>query len=458
MPVKVIAIIGAGYCGTLTAVHILRQNPVNQVRVVLVEQHSRPGRGLAYRTWDDNFLLNVPAGNMSALADDPDHFVRFCQNIDPAFNAASFISRRLYGDYLELTLREEITRHRETVIETIHDEAVAVHHSGNDAYQIDLRNGASICAHQIVLALGHFPPLPPAPVSEFYKTPAYINNPWDSSALERILGNAPVALLGMGLTALDVLFRLTSSSDTRKMYLISRRGLCPQPHRFHPKAPIAVGFPHYLENLPPTAKAYCHALRLEIERNAVRGGDWRDIMNALRPHSPEIWRRFSVKERRKFLSHLVAYWDIHRHRLAPSAHLRLSGMLKSGQAEMIAGYVRNYKTHAGQVSVEISERHTGRIRCVDVGHVVNCTGPSFNLACIASPLMVQLRSKGYLRQDANRLGIEVNERYQLIDCTGDAAKNLFYVGPMLKARFWEAIAVPELRIHVRALAKILANS
>ena len=25
---------------------------------------------------------------MSALADDPNHFVQFCQNIDPAFNSA----------------------------------------------------------------------------------------------------------------------------------------------------------------------------------------------------------------------------------------------------------------------------------------------------------------------------------------------------------------------------------
>lgn len=43
-------------------------------------------RGLANRCWDDNLLLNVPAGNMSALTDEPDHFVTYCQGIDPAFN------------------------------------------------------------------------------------------------------------------------------------------------------------------------------------------------------------------------------------------------------------------------------------------------------------------------------------------------------------------------------------
>ncbi|MBA2659747.1 MAG: FAD/NAD(P)-binding protein [Nitrosospira sp.] len=57
LPVKVITIIGAGYSGTITAVNILRQNLGVQVRVILVDRNTRPGRGLAYRTWDDNFWL-----------------------------------------------------------------------------------------------------------------------------------------------------------------------------------------------------------------------------------------------------------------------------------------------------------------------------------------------------------------------------------------------------------------
>jgi uncharacterized NAD(P)/FAD-binding protein YdhS len=35
---------------------------------------------------------------------------------------------------------------------------------------------------------------------------------------------------------------------------------------------------------------------------------------------------------------------------------------------------------------------------------------------------------------------------------------LFYIGPMLKARFWEAIAVPELRVHASQLAHQLTSA
>jgi uncharacterized NAD(P)/FAD-binding protein YdhS len=458
LPAKVITIIGAGYSGALTVVNILRQNPGTQVHIILIDRNTRPGRGLAYRTWNDNFLLNVPAGNMSALTDDPNHFVQFCQDIDPAFNAGTFVSRRLYGDYLEFILRQETERNSETLLEKIHGEAIAIRQPpGINTYQVDLADGRSIRSDQVVLAFGHFAPEDPAPVAKIYGTEAYISNPWDSAALERIHENTPVALLGAGLTAIDVLFRLTSNSDTRKIYLISRRGLLPQSHRSHPKAPVATGFPSFLENLPPTVRAYLHALRLEIKKKGAQGGDWRDIINMLRPHTPEIWRRFSVEERQKFLSRVVPYWDIHRHRLAPAAHLRLSGMLKFGQVEAIAGYVQDYKLHGEKVSIAIRERHTGRGRELDVGHVVNCTGPNCNIARITVPLIVQLRNEGYLKQDPNKLGFEVNARYQVINHQGHPARNLFYVGPMLKARYWEAIAVPELRVHIRHLVEVLKD-
>jgi uncharacterized NAD(P)/FAD-binding protein YdhS len=179
-PTKIITIVGGGFCGALTAVNILRQNPEESIRIILIDRGTRPGRGLAYGTWDDNFLLNVPAGNMSALADDPNHFVGFCQNIDPAFNSATFASRRIYGDYLELTLRQEAERNGGASLEQVHGEVIAVRQQPrNNIYQIDLANGRSIGSDQVVLALGHFPPSNPAAItaSSLHETGAYIANP-----------------------------------------------------------------------------------------------------------------------------------------------------------------------------------------------------------------------------------------------------------------------------------------
>ena len=57
-----VAIIGAGFSGTMVAAHLARRG----VDTVLVEASDRAGRGTAFSTGEPAHLLNVPAGNMSA--------------------------------------------------------------------------------------------------------------------------------------------------------------------------------------------------------------------------------------------------------------------------------------------------------------------------------------------------------------------------------------------------------
>ncbi|MDR3461341.1 MAG: FAD/NAD(P)-binding protein, partial [Beijerinckiaceae bacterium] len=70
-----IAVAGAGFSGSLVALHILRSNP--SATVILIERAAEFGRGLAYGTCDPKHLLNVRASNMSAFPEDPDHFIKW---------------------------------------------------------------------------------------------------------------------------------------------------------------------------------------------------------------------------------------------------------------------------------------------------------------------------------------------------------------------------------------------
>ncbi len=458
-PASRILIVGAGFSGAITAVHLLRDSaavPAN-LDVILVERRSRFGRGLAYHTWDDNLLLNVPAGNMSALADDPGHFVAYLSDIDPAFNAASFVSRRIYGDYLEHTLRaaERVSKARLTCRV---GEVQAVKRQAGAGLTVSLTDGNSYAVDQVVLALGHFPPLDPPPRDAFFASESFIANPWDFDALDRIDPARPVALLGAGHTAVDALFRLTSTSDRRKVYLISRRGLFTQGHRFAPKPPGPnPPFPEYLTAVPDTVRAYTRAIRQEARRKVAAGEDWRDVINALRPHTAAIWQRFPLAERRKFLARIVPFWDIHRHRLAPAAYLRLQQMLGSRQVECVAGRVQSFERDGEETRIRIRSRREGTVRELRVAAVVNCTGPNYDITRLDIPLLAQLQRDGIIRQDPLKLGLDVDAEYRVIGRGGASAPDVFYIGPMLKARYWEAIAIPELRGHALKLARLLGQ-
>ena len=80
--------------------------------------------------------------------------------------------------------------------------------------------------------------------------------------------------------------------------------------------------------------------------------------------------------------------------------------------------------------------------------VINCTGPTYDIHRTGSELVTYLADQKFLRQDEVKIGFQIGSDYTV----NSDYPNLYYVGPMLKATYWEAIAVPELRAHSAKLA------
>lgn len=119
-----VIIIGAGFCGTLVAAHLLARGP-SGLRVRLIERAGRFGPGIAYGRAEPQHLLNVPAGNMSAFAADSDHFVRFAKTRWPLATGGDFLPRATYGEYLEQVLSDAEAA-RPGSLDRVHGEAVAL--------------------------------------------------------------------------------------------------------------------------------------------------------------------------------------------------------------------------------------------------------------------------------------------------------------------------------------------
>ena len=70
-----VAIVGAGFSGSLLALHLLRAGPPD-LRILLIERTPGFGPGLAYGGHNPDHVLNVRVSNMSAWPRDPDHLQR----------------------------------------------------------------------------------------------------------------------------------------------------------------------------------------------------------------------------------------------------------------------------------------------------------------------------------------------------------------------------------------------
>ena len=95
-PTPRIVVVGAGAAGSLTALHLGRtaRRRGTPLDVVLVDPAPYRPRGTAFGTTDRQHLLNVPAGGMSALPEDPGHFVAWRARHHPELMTEPVRSRR----------------------------------------------------------------------------------------------------------------------------------------------------------------------------------------------------------------------------------------------------------------------------------------------------------------------------------------------------------------------------
>ena len=126
-----VVVIGAGFSGLLTALHLVADPQGPTVR--LIERARAFGRGAAYSTGNPDHLLNVRVANMSAYPDDPEHFTRWLATHEGWSSHGGFVTRGVYGDYLQDLLREALENTAAGRLLLEQDEAVDVKRAGENA-------------------------------------------------------------------------------------------------------------------------------------------------------------------------------------------------------------------------------------------------------------------------------------------------------------------------------------
>ncbi len=461
-PARVIAIVGAGFSGVAMAVQLLQQLR-EPTRIVLLGQPASYGRGLAYGTTSAQHLLNVPAGRMGL---DPAHengFSDYLQRRGLAYTAADFVPRSIYGDYLASCLdAAQKAALPAVVLERRPADVLRITRSdaGPARRQLVLGDGSRLEADQVVLATGNFASLLPAVARHLDWTRAPLfGSPWSTMDLSSLPSGGDILLVGSGLTAMDMVLQLVDQGHTGKIVMISRRGQLAKVHRHHDAAPRSDWIEANFGAGETRVRVLLRELRQRMAGAKAQGGDWRDVMGSLRSQTARLWQQLSPRSRAQFVRHLGPYWDVHRHRAAPEVGERLQKLMQSGQVLLLAGNMTRVELGPdGAVQVSLRGRGQSHLRQAVFKAAINCIGPCADLTRLEDPLIQQLLADGDIVPDALRLGLECSEGYALRDTQGRTHRDLYYLGPFLKASYWEATAVPELRMHAQALARQLAGT
>lgn len=441
--IRHVAIVGAGFSGTLQAINLLRHDGP---RATLIERAAEPGRGLAYGAAHPGHVLNVRAGNMSALPDDPGHFVRWLAEHGRGDAGTAFVERITYGAYLRDMLGRAIAASGERL--TVMRGDVEDVTRSDRGVRLSLADGTTLDADAAVLAVGNLPPHDPPGIGAGMPDERYKSDPWDASVPQGLSGDDTVLLIGTGLTMVDIALMLDASGFGGRIVALSRRGLLPRRHD-------APGPKHDGLRERPTASP-AELVRIVRSRGAAIG--WRAAVDELRPYTQAMWANAGAAARERFLRHLRPWWDVHRHRLAPQVADRLAAMQARGQLAVVAGKTIGAAETPDGIALTWRPRGSDSPERMVVQRIVNCTGPQGDLTRTSEPLLAALRDRGAIRSDLARLGIDVDNCARTIAADGTPDDRLYALGPMTRGAFWEIVAVPDIRQQTWNLARRLSNA
>ncbi len=444
-PVSSVVVIGGGASGVLMAAHLLRRDGAD-LRVTLVEKRPRFGHGVAYSTTLPDHLLNVSALGMSAYADDPEHFLRWLieRGLASPDNPAVYVPRRVYGDYLSSVLAEMEQREAATGrLRTIAEECLSVTPTASGV-EVRLANGTSVVGHAAILAVGHEER--PSPDQAYAVRPG---GPEDTP----LDADAPVLILGTGLSMVDTWLALENAGHRGTITAVSRRGLLPSAHR--------KGRPIRLDRadipLGTELSYFVSWFRNLIRATEKAGGDWRDVVDGLRPFNQLIWQNWPATAKRRFFEHTKAWWDIHRHRMAPEIHARVTKAVADGRIRLIAARVAEVERDEHGLTATLQLRHTTRLETVRATRVYDCTGIVSDLSAGSNPVVRSLIDRSLARPDPLRIGLDVGQDCSIISGNGAPSERLFAIGPLTRGAFLEIDAIPDIRIQCAGVAKHLAG-
>jgi uncharacterized NAD(P)/FAD-binding protein YdhS len=451
---KKIVVIGGGFSGVVTAVNLARLTETALSVTILNTRHPL-GRGVAYGTRRPEHLLNVVARNMSALADQPDHFVEWLATrsdflgVTTADLREEFVPRRVYGDYLQSLLfwyARALADGKKVRIDWHEAEATDVV-PGGDRVTVRTAGGMALEADKVVLATGNPPPadLPGIGLDH----PRYFRDPWADWEARLPDRREDLAILGTGLTTVDACLTLSALGWKGRVYALSRNGLLPMSHfkgADYPAFPGSDPSGQGLEQMLVLFETHCRELR-------GRGMNPATLVDKMRPYTQRVWQNFSTDDKARFLRDHRTRWNVARHRVPETAFRQVADAVAAGRLEVVAGRIAALTPCESGLRVVV--RGADGERELRVGAVVNCTGPAEGPEVSSPELYRNLLDRGLVSPDEVGLGIRATADFAALDRAGSRSRWLMVLGPPLKGMLWETTAVPELRAQAFRVAEVV---
>lgn len=456
-----IGIIGGGFTGIILAVQLIKQS-TQGLSITIVNENNQFGLGIAYNPYSKYHLLNVVAGKMSVFREESNHFVNWLitqpeyQNSKEELLKKSFMPRHIYGRYLMDTWAEYkvIAKEKGVVINEIVGRATQLKVSENEI-EVALENNIKLQFNKCILATGNqLPGNPKVPNSSFFKSPNYFQNPWSIDSVLGLKETDDVLIVGNGLTMVDTVLGLLEQGFGGRIFSLSRHGYGIFPHR---ESEVSFAIESVEELTHMSLLELVKFVNYHRKELRSKGVSVEAVVDALRPYTQEIWKNFTINERKLFMSRFRHLWGVARHRIPLPIHDKIQQLRTEGKLHILSGKIVDFSENGNLNRVTYTDKN-GIINSLDVARVINCTGPESDLGKLDGDFLHSAFNYQIISQDELKLGISTDiKTFRVKKSDGNSYPNLYTIGTNLKGELWESTAVNELRTQAQNLAERLIS-
>jgi uncharacterized NAD(P)/FAD-binding protein YdhS len=445
---RTIVIIGGGFSGLAVAIQLMKRTELGATSIIIVEPRAEVGRGLAYSAPSDQVKLNVPFSAMGALPDVPEDFQRWLEIHHPDALGERFASRNHYGAYLNDLFEGLLKSPGDVVVKRVKAEAIDLSLEERRArFRVVLSTDESIECDACVLAVGNLN----RSLLNGISTDQITRSPYSQESYKGISQAREIALIGSGLTAVDVVIEAEERGFKGSYTMLSRHARLPLPHdapSYAPKVAIDSRLSVASELCSRSLRSLCAWVRDEAEKL----GSSQPVINAMRPHLQEVWQQMPAHDKKRFLRHLRSIWEVHRHRI-PATHSELLTRLQSNnRLTLTRARISSVKALNSQFELTYTTKNRTTSRNFDA--VFMCAGPEGDLTKTDSALIQRLLERGIIK--AGELGLGVAPSSSTL--SPQAQKRLKVIGPIQREYLWEITAVRELRVEALKVAGELTEA
>ncbi len=433
---------------------------------ILILEKSINCNGLAYNISQSPYVTtNNPAKTCSIDPLDENHFINWSAKVGLNHSPDSYPQRYYYGKYLQDTLEKTISSASNKGIQFQYiggEEIVDCELQKDGSYLVYSQSKSEATkniyqANKIILATGNNKP----------NLPGFVRNLPDIRLVENTLTvvnqqkisafnvDKNIAIIGCGFSAMDALnirffeqikpvldsaqnpVASIRHQEIGKIYMISRRGMI----NYIPSEEPEVESKYTLSNQINSVlidsflstNKLIQLLNQEFKRGESFGYTQHQVAVALDDVIIELLEKLdNDRERHKFIKDYWTVFHAHQNELQESSATIFRLLKREDIVEVIAGHIKgNIHIEGKDIVIEFEENRPP----LRVDAVINTAGldHSYEELVRQSTLLTNIEKRGYISPHRKtNLGLEINDRYEVIGVDGVAMSNIHPLGRLIE--------------------------